>query len=166
MRELLKEIESASRTHAISLGDGDWIASIPSTPGWYVLATDAPWKTLRTLVPQEVARGHYRIGDRTARAEELAALGVLIGERPGHIVPVYNGHAKKLRERAREHWNGHARTGCLSLRQYAELHGYRWEFRFTQVSDLRSQPSDSSALRNIGEQLWRAEHGWPILCIE
>lgn len=166
MRTLLKEIHDAFRSQNVSMNAGDWIKEIPREPGWYILATDTPWHVLATLTPLQEAKGHYRIGDRASRADALLSLGVLIEAKENTVVPVYNGHAKNLQTRARSHWNGHHRTGCLALKQYRELEPYRWEFHFAPVSALRSRPLDSYALRNIGEQLWRAEHGWPILCVE
>lgn len=166
MHDLVQQIEDASQVIDISMRQSDWIKTIPRSPGWYVLATDAPLDILGGLVHPATSIRQYRIGERVKRAESIRALGLLLEGENGSIVPVYNGHARNLNARAREHWNGHPKTGCLALAQYESLSAHRWEFRYTEITALRSKPEDSATLRTIGEQLWRATHGWPILCVE
>jgi hypothetical protein len=96
----------------------------------------------------------------------LRALGLTLEPDGAGRYVVYSGHAGNLHARAREHLNGHPKTGCLALQQYSGLHSFAWEYRFAALPDWVAHNGGNRALRSIGEQLWRAHHGWPLLCTE
>ena len=160
--ELLKRIEDLMRHKEVVLGDDSWRRKLPPVPGWYFIKTNTPVEVL-AILPSSVSKYHYNIPEKTKASLALEKLG-------GRIIPesksgyfVYSGEAKNLKARAREHFRGHEKTYCLCLEKYKALESYKWEFHY---SEFRPElyPNETKLLRILGEQLWRAKHGWPILC--
>jgi hypothetical protein len=161
---LLDDIERYAVNVSLEIGAARAVGDVPAAPGWYTVRTTA---TLEQLLPLRPRRGtaHYHIRKRLERIGPLAERGLTAGHDGDGRLPVYSGHAKNLKARVQSHLNGHAKTGCLSLLQYAEaLHGTEWSFRFTPVSAVAGDMTDCEPIRILGEQLWRARFGWPVLC--
>lgn len=158
-------IEKHTRSVSFGFDAGEEFREVPTKPGWYSIATDAPHALLGALEHRTRESGHYQIAARAGRAGLLTKYDLLIESSPGQLTPIYNGHARNLQSRFREHLIGHPKTGCLALRQYETLASHRWEFRYSLLEDVIEGADDNRALRDIGEQLWRAVHGWPLLCV-
>lgn len=135
---------------------------VPAVTGWYLVETDTPLAVLEHLpAPRGVA--HYKIAERYRRNHRLITLGLTITPTaPGNFYVVYSGEHGNLKARAREHTQGHEKTGCLCLSQYQPLHGQRWNFKYLPFSVLGVE--DDKRVRVLVEQKWRATNGWPLLC--
>lgn len=59
---------------------------------------------------------------------------------------------------------GHPKTACLGLRNYSTLCAFDWVFCYSRYVTSDGAPTDDAALRTFAEQVWRAKHGWPVLC--
>lgn len=162
--DLLNSIERHAQAIPLTLGHERVSHGIPAASGWYVIRTTASDDAIAHLLPQQPG-GHNRIKDRLERIAPLQSAGLTAVRDADGWWPVYTGHAKNLRSRAHEHLKGHPKTGCLALAQYGgELGDTQWEFRFTTVAALDLKLEDCQPLRILGEQLWRARFGWPVLC--
>ena len=136
--------------------------------GWYFFETTTPYGVLKELeappthywnkAGERKKVGNYDLGARARRyspsLEELFS-----GER------VYSGIRKDLRERARDHVFGHIGTGCLALSNYSVLREHSWKFWYACIDDFGPECSQVDLVLNIGEQIWRAHYGWPVLCV-
>jgi len=143
-------------------------ARIPSEPGWYFIRTDAPVKVLqqqrlwattytkkRSL--EQVAVRNYDIAARARRyATDLA--------RFWNIYEVYSGMASSLKARAREHTFPDPGTAGLALSMYPALRNHEWLFGYVTLSRFATGISCPEMLLRLGEQVWRAKRGWPLLC--
>lgn len=139
--------------------------SIPSNKsGWYLIKTDMPVSDLAHVGPPRGTH-HIDIPETIRTAQVLRSSGIVITQTTkGQDYVVYNGEAKDLRARAREHICGHSKTFCLGLSDYKILHNYNWTFCYVAVSDCETIQEESKLIRLAVEQAWRAVHGWPILC--
>ncbi len=153
------------------LNEAGWWGSIPACAGWYRILTDTPIDRLRSLPPPKGAK-HYNIPDRIAFAAGAIELHMVIEQaRSGELYTIYSGEHPSLKRRAREHYSGHQATACLALGQYAEHLGneFKWEFAYNTfeagMSNSGCTASDDKLLRIIIEQQWRAQKGWPVLCL-
>jgi len=157
----------------LRLKNEQWHHGVSNKSGWYFIETDTPVSVLTALPspPSEYPNEDGELKkcrnyDIPARAKALAsALGeesiVIYGK---GLRPVYSGMAKNLLNRAREHTFAHPGTAGLALANYQTLYSYEWNFHFIE----NTLPYASLAHRNItlklGEQVWRANYGWPLLC--
>lgn len=146
----------------IDFADPSWRESIPSEPGWYVIKTDTPLGDLQSVGPRK-HKAHIDIPGTIRTATTLLSLGIAISQINAEEYVVYNGEAKNLRARAREHECGHAKTYCLALSEYKILAKYRWTFCYVALSTCQVIPGDDKLVRLAVEQAWRTVHGWPIL---
>jgi hypothetical protein len=84
----------------------------------------------------------------------------------------YSGMHQNLQSRAREHTFGDHGTGALYLSLYEPLRDYEWKFGYLTlrkffVTQDEETPVDNAVrlmILNLGEQLLRGIHGWPLLC--
>ena len=159
---LLESIEKGLQDFELDLEGHKWRDSIPSRPGWYFIKTNAPPEVFTKIGPPEGVN-HYDLPKRIRSALALESLGVCIMPAEGGMYVVYSGETKNLKARAREHVYGHSKTGCLALGNYPLLKSYEWRF-ICSVCHIVQNPNDSKLVRILGEQLWRAKNGWPILC--
>lgn len=159
---LLSTIVDSTQELNISLGDDSWLQTLSTGPGWYFIETNTPIEVLAKL-PPPASNYHYNIPQKTAASLAMEKLGGMIfpENQSGYIV--YSGEAKNLKARAREHVRGHNKTYCLCLEQYPILRQYKWIFHYSELKTALP-PNKSKLLRIIGEQLWRAKYGWPVLC--
>ena len=145
----------------MSFEHDNWRATIPSKPGWYFIETDTPPEKFKSVDPPKGR--HYNIPKKVEESLALFKYGACILPTENLFYYVYSGEAKNLKARAREHKDGHIKTGCLALTNYKSLHEYTWKFHFV-LCPIFSDPHESKLLRAFGEQVWRAKYGWPILC--
>jgi hypothetical protein len=111
-------------------------------------------------------RHHYNIPERVRASLVLQNFqACILPEHISSFYVIYFGEAANLKARAREHISGHDETGCLALGNYSKLHRYKWYFSFSLLPFEKRLKKDK-LVRVVGEQLWRAKHGWPILCAE
>lgn len=163
LEKIIAEIEEYFRCVPIDFNDDSWRKSIPSEAGWYLIETNAPIEVLRSMgVPQYKA--HIDIPKTIKSATALINIGAAIKQSGNKHYVVYNGEARNLNSRAREHVRGHEKTFCLGLVNYPALHRYNWHFCYVSVSSFESLKNADKPLRLAIEQGWRAKHGWPILC--
>lgn len=141
----------------------EWRKKVPADSGWYLIKTNAPINILRNLNNPK-GKAHYNIGNRIDKNFTVDNNDLLINQKENNFYVVYNGHAKNLKARAREHYRGHNKTACLSLKQYKEIHEYDWYFCFLSISSLDKNYKADKLLRLAVEQAWRSKFGWPILC--
>jgi hypothetical protein len=155
----------------IDLRDANWAtrAGVPSRAGWYFVRTNAPLDVLqqqrlwsetyeKKKNGQRTAVRNYNLAERAARwRPDLEAFW--------NITDVYSGYAGNLMARAREHTFPDPGTGGLALSRYPDLLAYEWQFFFVTLARFRAEVSCPDMLLRLGEQLWRAENGWPILCL-
>ncbi len=166
-------INSQYSVVSIDLTNPEWHREIPSRCGWYFIETGTPLNILCNLPspPFEYTNEkgevkkckNYNISVRVqAFASTLDEESIVISG--AGLRPVYSGMAKNLLNRAREHTFFHQGTVGLALTNYRELTVYAWNFHYAE----NSLPTASAAHRDItlklGEQFWRALHGWPLLC--
>jgi len=163
LNTLLDEIDHKLRCVEINFEDRSWRENIPSESGWYLVKTNTPIDVLRSI-EQPKYEAHINIPDTIQAMSGLRALGITIEQSVNNGYVVYNGEAKNLKARAREHECGHEKTYCLGLGDYEVLRGYKWTFCYVAASWCKTLPPEDKALRLAVEQGWRAKHGWPILC--
>lgn len=170
MDSFRKFINGPKTTIAMDLADPAWPvrAGIPRKHGLYFISTTAPidviakqelWgheyptKKKGSLVPVK----NYNLAARCRRrTEELAGYW--------NTAHVYSGLATNLQARAREHTLPDPGTGALALARYPALKRYSWSFSFLTVEQFMPDCKDPRVLLHLGEQIWRAQNGWPVLC--
>ncbi len=74
--------------------------------------------------------------------------------------------AANLQARAREHTFADPGTAGLALSKYPELIGYEWIFGYITLRRLAPRVSCQDMMLRLGEQVWRARNGWPLLCAD
>lgn len=74
--------------------------------------------------------------------------------------------ASTLQARAREHTFPDPGTAGLALSMYPALREYEWLFGYVTLSRFAASVSCPEMVLRLGEQLWRAENGWPLLSAE
>ena len=169
IQNIVNEIDDKLKCVEINLKDGEWREEIPNEPGWYLIKTNTPIDQLEKLKRPPGFEAHTNIPETIGKTLMLEKAGIAIVQSNDEDYVVYNGEADKLKNRAREHVRGHAKTYCLGLSNYREeLSEYRWVFCFVAASNCENIPKNIShedkLLRLAVEQAWRAKHGWPILC--
>lgn len=160
---ITKEIEDQFTCVPMDFEDKSWHEGIPSQPGWYLIETNTPVMVLKSVGSQR-HKAHINLPKTIESASKLIELGVTIQQSGNDYYVVYNGEAKNLKARAREHVNGHSKTFCLGLVNYPVLRKYHWRFCYATVSECKNLENADKATRILFEQVWRAKHGWPILC--
>ena len=75
---------------------------------------------------------------------------------------------KNILDRAKDHTFGHPGTAALAISKYTELVKYRWEFHYMEYNLKYQSPSDERDIiaLKLGEEIWRANNGWPLLCVD
>lgn len=143
---------------------------IPSKPGWYYISTNAPvsllqqqalWSsTYPRVTDQKIVKvKNYDLQKRANRYS--IGLSKYFNTRG-----VYSGLASNLLSRAREHTFADPGTAGLALAKYAPLHEHEWIFHFVTLGRFMADCQCKEVLLRLGEQSWRAKHGWPVLCAE
>lgn len=172
MNDLSTYLDGTYSSVQIDLRNDKWHrhGGIPSKPGWYYISTNAPvsllqqqplWSsTYPRAKDQKIVKvNNYDLQQRASRyADSLSPYFNTKG--------VYSGLASSLLSRAREHTFADPGTAGLSLSKYAALHDYEWIFHFVTLSRFMADCHCKEILLRLGEQLWRAKHGWPVLCAE
>ena len=161
-KAILEIMETGLKSVEMSFETDDWRTIIPSSPGWYFIETDTPPDIFKN-VGSPIGQRHYDIPKKVLESLALKKYDACILPTDNPFYFIYSGEAKNLKARAREHMSGHPKTGCLALVNYESLHSYNWKFHFT-LCPISKDPNESKLLRTLGEQVWRAKYGWPILC--
>jgi hypothetical protein len=148
-------------------GERDWWSVVPSSPGWYLVETNAPTSVLEKLVPRSDRKKHYNFFRRASATDLLRQYSeIILPPSRGRMYVVYSGEGRDLKARAREHTHGNGGTGCLGLSGYATLMKYRWSFLYRTCEAHVPGSNGDKLLRTLLEQRWRGEHGWPLLCTQ
>jgi hypothetical protein len=170
MDSLRSYVEGPYVPVAIDLDDEGWHAraEIPAAPGWYFIETSAPLEVLaRQALWQRrytqkrsgkvVSVKNYDLAARCAQYDPVLA---------GYLNTrfVYSGRASNLQARAREHTSADPGTGGLALSRYPELADYQWSFNYRTLAQFMPDCPNPAVLLLLGEQVWRAKYGWPVLC--
>lgn len=143
-----------------------WWSTIPAVPGWYAIETNTPIDVLDALVRVVDKPKHYDFSVRAAATAFMRECGEIIQpSSAGESYVMYSGQADQLRKRAFEHSHGNGGTGCLGLSGYPILGDYKWEFLFRTCAAQVPGAQGNKLVRTVLEQRWRAEHGWPLLCL-
>ncbi|QCG68119.1 hypothetical protein [Pseudomonas veronii] len=173
MNSLKKLLETTFTVRSINFDNDKWHHGLPNKSGWYFVETDAPLNVLTALPspPSEYTNDagvikKCRNYDIKARAKALeSALGqdskIIYNE---GLRPVYSGMANNILNRAREHTFGHHGTAGLALAKYNTLFGYQWKFHYIENTLPSHSPAHKEITLKLGEQIWRANYGWPLLC--
>lgn len=170
MKELRDFLKGPHTTVEMDLADPTWPvkACIPNRPGWYFIATTTPIDVLASQEPwqleypakksgRNVPVKNYNLAARCRRRTEAVA-------RFFNSQYVYSGLAANLKSRAREHTLPDPGTAALALARYPALHAYSWQFSYLALDSFMPDCHDNRVVLRIGEQIWRAENGWPVLC--
>jgi hypothetical protein len=155
---------------AVDLNNEGWNENIPTEAGWYYIETDTPVAVFERLEApleyyqnnegQDVRCRNYNLSAKaTASAQDV---NLIISE--PEMRAVYSGYAQGLRARAKEHTFGHQGTAGLALANYPELRRYSWYFYYKSITELPFRYSNRDLVLKFGEQIWRANYGWPLLC--
>ena len=160
--KLLKQIEDGMHAVKMNFKDDSWRKPLPSNPGWYFIETNTPISVLQKAGPPK-GKAHYNIPNKLVVSLTLRQFNACIFPAKRKYYFVYSGETKNLKARAREHYSGNPKTGCLALLNYPILHKYQWIFHYSPCKYGKS-PNDSKLIRIYGEQLWRSKNGWPVLC--
>ena len=163
LKTIISEIDQKLEYFRMDLDDSSWRKAIPSYPGWYLIKTNTPITVLKSIGSPKY-KAHMNIPHTINVALSLQNLGMAIMQDDGEDYVVYNGEARNLKARAREHDCGHPGTYCLGLSSYEILRDYRWTFCCVAISSCNMKLTGDKLLRLAVEQGWRAWHGWPILC--
>ena len=145
-------------------------AKVPAKAGWYYIETNTPFEILsrqplwdRQYTTKKAGRladvKNYDLKSRCARFHPTLASY-------WNTLQVYSGLASNLQSRAREHTFADPGTGGLALSKYPELHEFEWHFCYQTLADFSPDCPSPGVLLLLGEQVWRSQHGWPILCAE
>ena len=172
MNPLLAHLHSIASCVQVDLTDPWWYSrwDINRGPGWYFIRTDTPVEVLcrqrlwcASYIPRqaEVSRltRNYNIAGRASRYADNTKENWNVNE-------VYSGMAMSLIDRAREHTFTGPGTAGLALGRYPELAKYSWTFGFLRLDRMDAPPSGHEVLLRLGERIWRASNGWPLLCSE
>lgn len=173
MNRLKLLIDNKFMAKEINLENDKWHFELPNTAGWYFIETDTPLEIFLELnsPPSEYinAEGelkkcrNYNIASRTeALVGGLLGLDIII-EKEGNR-PIYSGMTQNILSRAREHTFAHKGTAGLALSNYSELNRYKWMFYYKINTLPFSTNKHRDIILKLGEQIWRANNGWPILC--
>ena len=170
MQDLVDYLDSAHSCAQMSLVDRTWHrnSGIPNESGWYFISTNAP---LEVIAAQSLASSHYQ----KARSSKLVPVrNYDLQARASRCTPnlkkyfseraVYSGLASELRTRAKEHCFPDPGTGALALANYDALRPYEWLFHFVTLKRFMADRECNEFVLRLGEQLWRAKYGWPVLC--
>jgi hypothetical protein len=170
MEELNTYLSQSFTRVKIDFGNKNWHteAKIPSKHGWYYVSTTAPVEVLQRQ--QLWGRTHCQ----KRSGVEAKVLNIDIATRAARYQPdmqaywntsaVYSGLAAKLLNRAREHTFPDPGTQGLALFQYPELSEYEWHFCYVTLARFQQRFSCPDMMLQLGEQMWRAKNGWPLLC--
>lgn len=145
-------------------------ANVPGAQGWYYIETNTPLETLsrqslwaRQYTTKKEGKladvKNYNLQTRCARFDASLA-------EYWNTDFVYSGLASSLQSRAREHTFADPGTGGLALSKYPELHEFEWHFCYRTLDKFMPECPCPGVLLLLGEQVWRAQNGWPILCSE
>lgn len=164
LKDIIDKIDKGFKFVEINFENESWRDKIPPKPGWYLIKTNTPINVLRMGQRPEENTSHIDIAGTIENVLGLKNLGIIImqDKRDKEYV-VYNGEAKNLQTRAREHVSGHKKTYCLGLKNYECFRNYKWTFYYVDTSCLENTPVNK-ILSLAVEQGWRARNGWPILC--
>lgn len=170
MQDLIDYLDSAHSCVQMDLEDRNWhlMSGIPNEAGWYFISTDAPLEVLSAQVLEPTHYQKKRSGKwAPVKSYDLRA-------RAGRCTPqlkkyfsdraVYSGLASELQTRAREHCFPDPGTGALALANYEALRSYQWVFHFVTLKRFMADCGCKEFVLRLGEQLWRAKYGWPVLC--
>ncbi len=165
IQSIIDEIDHKFKCLQINFEDASWGKSIPAEAGWYLIKTNTPIAVLKSVGPPNY-KAHINIPETINNTSMLQDSGIAIIQSDDEDYVVYNGEAKNLKARAREHERGHPKTYCLGLSNYETLrsHKYKWTFCYVVVSNCKVFPNGNKLLRLAVEQCWRAKNGWPVLC--
>jgi hypothetical protein len=163
LQAILKSFDDANIVVEMGYSNENWYSSIPSLPGWYVIKTNTPVDILSKVGNPE-GGAHINIPKTLSEIKKVLHQELVIKQKNNEVYVVYNGRAKNLKARAREHYKGHEKTYCLSLKQYETIKDYKWYFCYYPILKLRLNDINNKMFLIIVEQAWRTENGWPILC--
>ena len=172
MENLKKILSSSYSSVVIDLNNNNWHVNIPSMPGWYFIETDVPISVFVNLSdpPSEYVNDegetkkcrNYNLSARAkSHSDDIGKNSLIINGAEKRAV--YSGIHKNLMNRAREHTFAHPGTAALALCRYPELKDYNWFFNYKELSSYNNFSNADLALK-LGEQIWRAIYGWPLLC--
>ena len=173
LKALKDLIDAPFAKRTIDLKNPNWHDGIPRKAGWYYLETDTPLhvflglasppKTYANVAGENLPCRNYDLRQRANSLADVVGIdGRLIGT-PGVRV-VYSGMAQSLGDRAREHTFGHWGTAGLALSRYEQLSNFSWVFYFQENCLTSHSAKHDQITLKLGEQIWRAHNGWPLLC--
>ena len=163
LQEILKIFDDSIIDVEMDFSNENWYSNIPKSRGWYVIKTNTPVDILKE-VGDPKAKAHINIPNTISEIKQVLPQGLVIEQKNNELYVVYNGRAKNIRARAKEHYNGHDKTFCLHLEQYKKIWDYKWYFCYCSSSKLELSCINNKMFLIIVEQAWRTKNGWPMLC--
>lgn len=166
--DLAEHLARIANRVPMNLAGDQWhvAAKIPPTPGWYFIETDAP---VTILQRQHRPQTRYTLNNGNAANVKIYDISGSAARYADdlkecwNIEQVYSGHASNLQARAREHTLADLGTAALALGLYPELRCYAWTFCYVEMHQFLPEASCPKMLLRLGEQMWRATNGWPLL---
>jgi hypothetical protein len=159
---ILKDIEKNTQDVVISFNDDIWGKNLPSKSGWYWIKTNTPIAVLES-VGKPSGKAHINIPKTITETLKLSNLVITQSNNSEYII--YNGQAKYIRARAKEHFDGHQKTFCLGIKEYKNsFEKYNWVFSSVTLSKITGENADNKIKRILVEQAWRPKNGWQIFC--
>ncbi|ACV26670.1 MULTISPECIES: hypothetical protein [Kangiella] len=172
MQEITSMLASKFKVKDIDFDNSQWHLAIPSSSGWYFIETNTPIEVLVNLSspPSKYTNNdgdqkkcrNYNISSRAGSLLSCVGSDGVIGGQSFRVV--YSGMAKNLLNRAREHTFAHLGTAGLALANYQEIKDYDWKFHYLINTIVPASKAHRNVILKLGEQIWRASNGWPILC--
>lgn len=140
---------------------------VPRSAGWYFIETDTPVDVLkRQHRPQAVYKKKKSGDEAPVKIYDIAGSANRYADDLKdcwNTAQVYSGLAKNLQSRSREHTSPDLGTAALALSLYPELRQYQWTFCYVEMTAFLPGASCPEMLLRLGEQIWRATNGWPLL---
>lgn len=168
--DLAKHLDHLANRVPMHLGGDRWHidGKVPPTAGWYFIETNTPIEVLQRQHRPQTTYAKKRTGKvEDVKIYDLAGSAArYANDLDGcwNTKYVYSGLAQKLQSRAREHTLPDLGTAALGLGLYPELREYEWTFCYVEMGKFLPNASCPKMLLALGEQIWRANNGWPLLC--
>lgn len=167
--DLAQHLDHLANPVNMALDDLKWHINgkIPRSAGWYFIETDTPLEVLkRQHRPQLLYKQKKSGKDAPVKNYDIAGSAARYSDDLKEFWNtkfVYSGLASNLQTRAREHTFPDFGTAALALSLYPELRKFQWTFSYVELQSFLPDVSCRTMLLTLGEQVWRASNGWPLL---
>jgi hypothetical protein len=150
----------------------------PNAKGLYWFLTDATFNNIKR--PELLPERACDFGETTLNNLEIfsssqdALTNFLTKQDPNGLSVVYNGQQGNVMNRARAHFAlDNKTTAALGIKHYNLSH-YKWTLKYFTTNEIDKLKSHNDIIKKMLnhergrlalENAWRAEYGFPILCM-